>query len=764
MRRFAIDNKQAALLVVISAILLTFTLACSRDPNVRKQKYLESGKRYVEKQKYREAVIQFSNALQVDPRFADAHYQLAQAYFKLGAFQSAYAELMRTVELQPNNMAAQVDLGNLLLGARQLDEADKRARLVLDKDWNNAEAHALAANIKAAKGNNDDAIQEMRKAIQLKPGQISFYTNLGALLQNTNNFGDAETAFKKAAELDPKSSQPVLMLGDLYGRQQRWNDAEQMFQKAVAVEPTSVQARVALARFYMSQQKNDRAEQVLVDAKKAMPNDGDGYRLLGDFYLGKGDTDKALAEYAALLKDHSKDLQLKKIYISTLLQKNRTDEANRLNDEILKQNPKDVEALVARGRILTIQNKTSDAIQALESAIKTVPDNAVAHYYLALAEKQAGDGRAEQELRTAVKLRPDFVEAQTALGSIALAKQDSETLYAAGDAIIAAQPNSANGYVMRAIGFIYRRDFAKGEADLMKAIQVAPQAPLAYVRLGGLRMVQGRSKEAVDMFQQALDRDPNSYDALRSLVVFDLSQKQPDRAIARVSAQVAKAANNSAFYLLLGSLQADKKDFAAAQTSLKKAIELDSKNADAFGLLGKVQVVSGTADAAVATWQNWIQQNPRDVRPYIGLGELEEYRKNWQRAQDYYQKALALQPDSPVAANNLAYSMLEHGGNVDVALSLAQTARRLDPDEPAIADTLAYAYIKKGAYRLAIDLLEDAVKKVPQGAMYQYHLGLAYQGNKDAGRAKEHLQKALQLDPKFAEADNARKALGQPKG
>jgi hypothetical protein len=56
----------------------------------------------------------------------------------------------------------------------------------------------------------------------------------------------------------------------------------------------------------------------------------------------------------------------------------------------------------------------------------------------------------------------------------------------------------------------------------------------------------------------------------------------------------------------------------------------------------------------------------------------------------------------PLAENNLAYPMLEHGGNTDVARSLAQTARQKLPDSPDVADTLAWAYYKKGVNKLAI--------------------------------------------------------------
>ena len=53
-----------------------------------------------------------------------------------------------------------------------------------------------------------------------------------------------------------------------------------------------------------------------------------------------------------------------------------------------------------------------------------------------------------------------------------------------------------------------------------------------------------------------------------------------------------------------------------------------------------------------------------------------------------------------MAANNLAYLMLENGENVDVALTMAQTARRAMPDSPNSADTLAWAYYYKGTYGL----------------------------------------------------------------
>jgi tetratricopeptide (TPR) repeat protein len=79
-----------------------------------------------------------------------------------------------------------------------------------------------------------------------------------------------------------------------------------------------------------------------------------------------------------------------------------------------------------------------------------------------------------------------------------------------------------------------------------------------------------------------------------------------------------------------------------------------------------------------------------------------------------------------MAANNLAF-MLEHGGDLNAALSYAQMARLEQPGSPATGDTLAWAYYQNGSYRAAVDLLQEALIKRPKPPAYHYHLGLAYE-------------------------------------
>jgi len=159
---------------VVSVVLAVLTVAlagCSRNPEVAKKKYLESGMKYMDQQKYDAAAIQFKKAIQIDPKFAEAHYQLALADLKLNKNQEAFKEMSQVVELDPNHMKARVSVGGMYLasGHNFYGNAEEQARYVIDRDPNNSDAYLLLGNILLAEKHLDDALAAFSKAIALKP-------------------------------------------------------------------------------------------------------------------------------------------------------------------------------------------------------------------------------------------------------------------------------------------------------------------------------------------------------------------------------------------------------------------------------------------------------------------------------------------------------------------------------------------------------------------------------------------------------------------
>ena len=105
----------------------------------------------------------------------------------------------------------------------------------------------------------------------------------------------------------------------------------------------------------------------------------------------------------------------------------------------------------------------------------------------------------------------------------------------------------------------------------------------------------------------------------------------------------------------------------------------------------------------------------------------------------------------------------QDGGDLNVALKLAQAAKAKMPDRPEVNDTLGWIYVKKGLGSLAVQPLQQAISARPQRPAYHYHLGMAYVATGDKQKARESLEKALSLDSNFNGANEARKALADLK-
>ena len=761
-------------LLLLSSLLLAVTTGCSRDPNVRKQKFFDSGEKYFAKGKYREAAIQYANATQIDSRFAEAHYKLSQAYLKLGDSNRAFQELSRTVELTPENYRAHTDLANMLVTVRNPDgslssDAFKQAKthldLLRDKQPNNPETHEAWANYYAAQNNLTAAMQEVQQTVALDPSRSESYLLLALLQLRSNMTDQAEASFKKAVQADPSAMNAQLALGGFYQSHNRLAEAEQQFRHGIDIDPKNSAPRAALVRLLMQQGKRDEAESFLRQTKKDLPDSAEGYRMLGDYYFAVGDLDKAVAEYSSLQRDHPKDLQVKKNYIQILILKDRLDEAGKLNNEILKSTPHDVDALVYKGQIQLRQNDAAGAVQSLQSALQSDSNSAVAHYQLGLAYSRQRDlHRAESEWREAVRLKPDLTEAQRLIAGLEISRGEVDAVMQTANQIIQAQPYSADGFLIRSLAELARQKYADAQKDAEEAKNRAPQSFAPYFQLGNVQLAQKHFSEAETFYQQSLDKDPSSADALSGLMNTYVAQKQYDKAIAAANTQIAKSPNTSNFYDLLGTALFDgKKDYAGAEAALRKAIALDKINIDALEKLGKVQIQEGSMDQALATYLQAAKDNPNEVRFYILAGELYEAKHNWDEAKAMYQQALSLSPDHPLASNNLAYVLLEQGGNVDVAMGMAQAARRGLPDSPNAADTLGWAYYHKGIYRSAISQFQEALRLnekagAPDDSVLHYHLGLAYQKANQLSLARQQLEKALKLKPDNADA---RKALSE---
>jgi len=750
--------QHASLAMLLTVLMLSS--GCRSNPDVRKQRYFESGQRFNSEGHYKEASIQFLNALKVDGDYSEAHYGLAQAYEHMGQFLTASEELERAIDAQPGNVAARLDLGNLMLAGGSVSAAQEQANAVLTVQQDNAGAHALLSAVASQQGQKTTALAEIQRAIELEPQCAAFHENLALLQAGDPKLAAlAESEFQKAVQLDPGSTNARLLLASYYVYNKLLAKAEKTAWDWVATDPRSLTARADLAQIILKEGDWARAEQVLRQASKDFASSEQGASILADYYASSQQFDKARAEFSAQLAKSPRNRTLQKGYIRVLIQI-RDFKAAKTVLASLKSNSKDPEVTALNGIIQLNEGITNDAVNALRDAARSLPEDWFIQYWWGKAAQAKGEMNvAENCFREAATLNPFSLEPLEELARIAGQRGDTALLEDVAGRAIASHSGNPNGYVWRAIVEMDRDSFVKAEADLRIAVKVAPRSWQAYLQFGKLRLLQKRFPEGSTMLEQALRYNPNSVQALRLLTDYDVFQKHRDRAMSRVKTQIQKSPANSYFYDLLAQLQIQNNQIEQAAETAQHAFQMNPADGEAVSLFAQISVRRGMTAHAIDAWMQWSNNHPNDAGALAVLGALEESRGSSGRAETYYKMALQIQPQQPIAANNLAYRILENDGGVDSALALAEAARRGMPDSPTTADTLAWAYYHKGTYLFARDLLEDAINIDPDCASMHYHLGMVYTKLNDKHNAALHLKKALLLAHDPQTTRNAKAAL-----
>jgi len=284
--------------------------------------------------------------------------------------------------------------------------------------------------------------------------------------------------------------------------------------------------------------------------------------------------------------------------------------------------------------------------------------------------------------------------------------------------------------------------------------------------------------QANTLYEKALTLAPDNFDALTGLINVMNGQKQFAAAHQRIDKAIADNGLNADQSKLLPALIFIKaQTFAAegnseaAQTEFLKAIEIDANYLPAYSAYASLLMDKQQIDRALEQYQKILSIRPSDSATYTLIGVLEDGRNNPQAAEDNYRKALEINPEMPIAANNLAWVISEsEQGNMDEALQFARAAVEKVPNNPAFYDTLGWVYHKKGLPAPAVENLKKAVAmEAAQAASrgrqpnpaYNLRLGIALAALGDKQSARKEVEIALRNEKNLTndDAQNAKSLL-----
>jgi tetratricopeptide (TPR) repeat protein len=151
----------------------------------------------------------------------------------------------------------------------------------------------------------------------------------------------------------------------------------------------------------------------------------------------------------------------------------------------------------------------------------------------------------------------------------------------------------------------------------------------------------------------------------------------------------------------------------------------------------------------IEEWTKAIQTKPRPVDSYVSRAFAYFQLADFVKARDDLEKALQLDPNNPVACNNLAWICLKGPAELrspEKGLALAQRAVRLTPDQRALHNNLGVAYYRLRQWDGAIAALEQAarVNKGEATAFELFFLAMSYHELGDKAQARDSYDQAVE--------------------
>ena len=759
----AVERRTRYVALALVVLGIGVSVSCSRDPEVAKREYLASGDQLMSQQKTREAIVQYRNAIAQDARFGEARYKLAEAYVQNGDARRAAREYVRAADLLPKDIQAQVKAGQFLLYSQQFEDAKTRAHHALALDRKNIDAQILLANSLAGLKDLDGAIEEIEEAIRLDPQNTLGYAGLGAMQQAAKRQDEAEAAFKKAVEVNPQSVPAQLGLANFYWSARKKDQTEQALLAAHKLDPDNSLTNRMLALFQIAIGQPANAEPYLAKLAEDTKNTN-AQIALADYYITSGRSKDAVPVLERMLSVKetrgAADLRLARLDF----REDRRPQAEKRLEELLKREPNNASAMVLKGEFLAAEGKYDDAITQLQSAIAANADSTEAQF--ALGRAYAAKNDREQAIKAfneTLRLNPRAVAAQLELSRLELAGGSLDTSVQLAEQAVKNAPRNPDARLALVRSLTARRDVGRAETELKALTKQYPDSTAVQTQAGIVAAMKGDAIGASRHLTRALELDQNNIEALSGLISLDLAAKNNASAVSRAESRLARMPNDPATLMLAARTYARAGELAKSEQMLRKTVEVDASNFDAYAMLGRLYLSQKRLDEALAEYEGLAKRQARPVQAHTVAGVILEAQQRPEEARKHYEQALELDPEMPVAANNLAWMYAESGENLDRALQLAQAATRRLPKSPAVQDTLGWVYYKKGLATLAIAPFQRSIELDPKNPVLHFHLGLAHLKNGDAPKARIALNRALALAPDFEGAAEAKQALASLK-
>jgi Flp pilus assembly protein TadD len=435
-----------------------------------------------------------------------------------------------------------------------------------------------------------------------------------------------------------------------------------------------------------------------------------------------------------------------------LVQQGQWDQGIDILGQLLKAEPANLKALNLFGIALTGRGDLAAADREFQHALQVDPHFVPALKNLAINEfTQKNVAGAERHFADALPLAPNDPVIHAYLGHIAYSRhqygKSARHLEKAGnlthDPAVAtelAESDLETGHQPQALNVL----------EMIDSKSLSPRQQFSL----GLALARHELYELATPFFQAVQTAfPDSYDAAFNLAVCYVLTKQFPQAIKILNDATNRGHKTAELDNVLAEALEGNQQIQDAINALREAVQLDPKDENNYVDLATLCSTYDAYDLGLQIVEVGLHYHPESDRLIFQRGVLEAMANRFDLAESDFQKASQLAPEKNLTYVALGVSYMQTGHLPEAIASLRQRIKE-KPNDAILLYLLGDALIRSGAtpgnsgFTEARTVLEKSVKLNSHLAASQVDLAKLYLKENRLEEAREHLERAKDIDPK----------------
>ena len=693
---------------------LAFLAGCVQDPVAKKQAYYERGVKYQAEGRPNEAIIEFRNALQIDPDMIPALRALGQAYRAKSWDEDAARELSRAARLEPASLPILSELGRILVALEDWEACNGLGETIAGADAKNPYGPYLRGAAASGRGDSATGLRLLSEALKLGPGLPEIQQAYGEALARAERYDQADQAFRTVLAQYPKDADAMAGLAMALLRRGATAEAVEVANRAREADPYN--ARVRLARSAVLSVQGKWAEAVW--ELESLPRQAWSPRF---------------------------QLALGEVY----LRNDRPESAMSVLDPLVKRFTGFTVARYLLGHAALGANRTDKAITEFQEVVRQAPTNPNARFSLGVAYAQGGRPAEAltlyAELSGAMGKLPVY-HLQRALALARLARWDEAI--AAAETARRMAPASADAYEVLGRIYLGRKDVARAQEMYARAIEVKPDFTAARLALGQLYDFKRQPEAALREYEAALQADPRSQPAVVAKVNALTRAGRHDEAVTFVQGLMKRQGETAPLLTMLGNVYLAKGQTAKAATEYRRAVKVSESYPAARFALARLALAASKEQEAVDHLHQVLTGAPGHAAAGSALAGLYARETRYDQAIQVLEPVALANPRQPELTLQLAEVYLQKGRYDD---ALRAVERFVAPGTVVVPARMiaALAYLGKSEPAAAIKELEPVVRANPRFAMGHYYMGRALLARGDVEAARKSYGRALEIEPRL---------------